>query len=166
MWNNTPTSKICFKRDLERQYQRHRRALSQQRSRLDNRCDVRCLTQSSKYAQQKYIEIDRENRSLLRRLVTIDTNKGRLNQKFLKVNYKLCTPTSYINRQSRAMSIDVENYKLATRLMSASTNYSREHILKTTEISQMYKSNISQNARRYTHFDFSRYTNQSLLTDV
>ncbi|CAD8140032.1 unnamed protein product [Paramecium pentaurelia] len=150
MWNYTPASKICHMRTQMEAYDKHLYSVRNAKS------IVKTTTPYKPYFLSRNNEINKCNSILFDKILDIDIRQGDLSQSKMKQKFKLNSTSRQSTNRNRGLSIDLENSKISDRIQSAKSQYSKQRQLRHSSQFERYSKNISQNARRSSHYDFKQ----------
>ncbi|KAM3127468.1 hypothetical protein pb186bvf_020448 [Paramecium bursaria] len=133
-------NKICYQFERERMDNIHSRKLTDIQSSLKTQLDQPYGNQNKKHLimEEKYTEIERENRILLEKIQHImsgDKRRVKSQQNKRTLNEQ--------NRKRELLKISVENQFLLNRLKNPKVSYDTRHILRQTQKHQVLSQQIS-----------------------
>ena len=161
MWNLQSSNKLCADRFTTLSQQKHLNNINNVKPSINNTSPeiptfLRSRAKQEKIKEVRAAKIQYENRVLLDKMMEIERKKTQLNPE--EIAKKTFRPTKSLNTTKRIRElkkINDENRSFLRRLQSAHSVYSVDKWVEDDRKHNEFKKNISQNARRADHADFS-----------
>jgi len=170
MWNLASSNKLCADRFTALSHQKHMTNVQNVKKSINNSEPYIPTFLRSRAKQEKDKEtrngvIQYENKVLLDKMMEIERKKTELNPDIIEK--KRFKPSQSLNTSKRARElrkINTENKALLKRLQSAHSVYSVDKWVDDDKKHVEFRENISRNARRNQHIDFSAISPKPLNT--
>lgn len=161
MWNLATTNKICSDRFTTLKQQRHLSNIYSVKKTIDNAAPeipgfLRSRAKQEKMKEVRNGVIQYENKVLLDKMMDIEKKKTSLNPTvIIKTSFQPKRTLNVGRRIKDLKKINDENKAMLKRLQGASSIYSIDKWIDDDRKHNELRKNISQNARRTFHNDFS-----------
>jgi len=170
MWNLATSNKICSDRFTTLKQHRHLSNIYNVKKSIDNSAPeipgfLRSRAKQEKMKEVRNGVIQYENKVLLDKMMEIEKKKTTLNPTvIIKTSFQPKRTLNVGKRIKDLRKINDENKAMLKRLQGASSVYSIDKWIDDDRKHLEYKRNISQNARRTFHNDFSDRATSSVGT--
>jgi len=161
MWNLATSNKICSDRFTTLTQQRHLNNIYNVKKSIDNKAPevpgfLRSRAKQEKMKEVRNGVIQYENKVLLDKMMEIERKKTILNPSvIIKKSFQPKKTLNVGKRIKDLKKINDENKAFLKRLQGASSVYNIDKWIEDDVKHHEYRKNISQNARRNQHSDFS-----------
>jgi len=161
MWNVATSNKLCSDRFTNASHQKHLTNVNGVKASVDNGAPVvpeflRSRAKQEKMKETRAAVIQYENRVLLDKMMGIEKKKTQLNpDQIAKKSFHKVKTLNTNRRITDLKKINDQNKALLKRLQATGSVYSIDKWIQDDKKNNTFRRNISQNARRTHHADFS-----------